>query len=75
MKTSNQKYRRSHWWKFTDWDSVMMTAVLIALFGGMIFGLGWVIVHDDSGKTDSITDSVQVDSVAVASNYHEVKNK
>ena len=70
MKTSNQKYRRRHWWKFTDWDNVMMSAVLIALLGFMIFGLVWVITHpphDDSDKTDSIADSVQVDSVAVDS--------
>jgi hypothetical protein len=46
----------------------MMSAVLIALFGFMIFGLVWAITHpprDDSDKADSIADSVQVDSVAV----------
>lgn len=70
MKTSNQKYRRRHWWKFIDWDNALMTAILVALVGVMIFGLVWVIAHpgsDDSDKTDSITDSVQVDSVAVDS--------
>ena len=62
MKTSHEKYRRSHWWKFTDWDSVMMTAVLIALLGFMIFGLGWVIAHpgtDDSDKADSVITAVE----------------
>lgn len=62
MKTSNQKYRRSHWWKFTDWDNVMMSAVLIALLGFMIFGLVWVITHprtDDSDKADSVITAVE----------------
>ena len=62
MKTSHEKYRRSHWWKFTDWDSVMMTAVLIALLGFMIFGLVWVITHPghgDSDKADSAITAVE----------------
>lgn len=65
MKTSNQKYRRRHWWKFTDWDNVMMVAILVALMGGMLFGIGWVIAHpgSDSDKTDSIKEA---DSVITA---------
>lgn len=70
MKTSNEKYRRRHWWKFADWDNVAMVSIVVALFAGMLFGIGWVIAHpgtDDSDKADSIADSVQVDSVAVDS--------
>lgn len=62
MKTSHEKYRRSHWWKFTDWDNVMLSAVFIALLGFMIFGLVWVITHprtDDSGKSDSVITAVE----------------
>ena len=71
MKTSDQKYRRRHWWKFTDWDAVGLTALFAAIIGGMVFGLGWVIAHpstDDSDKTDSVTDTVAVmDSVQTKS--------
>lgn len=71
MKTSNQKYRRRHWWKFTDWDNVMIVAILVALVGFMLFGIGWIIAHpdtDDSDKTDSVADTVAVmDSVQTKS--------
>lgn len=62
MKTSHQKYRRSHWWKFTDWENVGMGAIVVALTGGMIFGLGWVIAHpetDGSDKTDSVITALE----------------
>lgn len=62
MKTSHEKYRRSHWWKFTDWENVGIGAIVIALCGGMIFGLGWVIAHpgtDDNDKTDSAITAVE----------------
>lgn len=63
MKTTNQKYRSRHWWKFTDWGNVAMIAVLVAFVGFMLFGIGWVIVHDDSDKADSIKEA---DSVITA---------
>lgn len=27
MKTSSQKYKRRHWYKFTDWQTVMWIAL------------------------------------------------
>lgn len=75
MKTSNQKYRRRHWWKFTDWDNVMIVAILVALVGFMLFSIGWIIFHpdtDDSAKTDSVADTVAVmDSVKTKSDTAE----
>lgn len=69
MKTSNQKYRRRHWWKYTDWDNVGLIIFLVALIGGMVFGLVWAIIQSEknSEANDSIVDSVQMDSVAVDS--------
>lgn len=70
MKTSNQKYRRSHWWKFTDWGQVFWIALLGVIVGAGIYGIIWVIVEGEklaAAANDSITDSVQVDSVAVDS--------
>ena len=71
MKTSNQKYRSRHWWKFTDWDNVVMVAIVVALFGGMLFGIGWVIAHpgtDDSDKADSVANTTAVmDSIQTKS--------
>ena len=71
MKTSDQKYQRRHWWKFTDWEAVGLTAIFIVPVGFMVFGLGWIIAHpntDDSDKTDSVADTVAVmDSVQTKS--------
>jgi hypothetical protein len=71
MKTSNQKYRRSHWWKYTDWEAVELTAIFVALLGGLVFGLGWVIAHpntDDGDKADSVADTTAImDSVQTKS--------
>lgn len=64
MKTTNQKYRRSHWWKFTDWSNVAMIAVLVVFVGFMLFGIGWVITHPG---TDDKADSIkEADSVITA---------
>ncbi len=69
MRTKNQKYRRSHWWKFTDWEKVFWSAFLVVIIGTGIYGIIYVIVHSEkqvAAANDSIVDSV-TDSVAVNS--------
>lgn len=63
MKTSHQKYRRSHWWKFTDWAQVFWIALLGVIIGAGIYGIIYVIVQSEkqvAAANDSIkeTDSV-----------------
>lgn len=61
MKTSSQKYKCRHWYKFTDWQSVMWIALgVLALitFCYYVF-LG---VHKYNEKNENAIDSV-MDSV------------
>ncbi len=61
MKTTHQKYRRSHWWKFTDWEKVFWSAFLGVIIGAGIYGIIYVIVQSEkqsAAANDSIVDSV-----------------
>lgn len=63
MKTSRQKYRRSHWWKFVDWEDVFLNLLLLGVIAAVAFGIFWAITHPGNSK-DQVADSV-ADSVAV----------
>ena len=61
MKTTHQKYRRSHWWKFTDWEKVFWSAFLGVIIGAGIYGMIYVIVQSEkqsAAANDSTVDSV-----------------
>lgn len=61
MKTTHQKYRRSHWWKFTDWEKVFWSAFLGVIIGAGIYGIIYVIVQSEkqvAAANDSTADSV-----------------
>lgn len=60
MKTTHQKYRRSHWWKFTDWEKVFWSAFL-----GVTIGAGIYVIVQSEKQSAAANDSV-VDSVITA---------
>ena len=57
MKTSRQKYRRSHWWKFIDWEDVFLNLLLLGIIAAVAFGIFWAITHPGDSK-DQVADSV-----------------
>ena len=63
MKTSRQKYRRSHWWKFVDWEDIVLNLLLLGIIAAVAFGIFWAVTHP-GGNKDQVADSV-ADSVAV----------
>ena len=63
MKTSSQKYKRRHWYKFTDWGNVMW--LVLAVFGIAAFFYSVFLIANNHGeKIEKTTDSV-VDSTPV----------
>lgn len=69
MRTKNQKYRRSHWWKFTDWENIFHIALIaitvVCFFTIIVYAAFTSEKRRESAKqtTDSIHDSTQADSI------------
>ena len=62
MKTTSQKYKRRHWYKFTNWQNVML--LVFAIVGLSAFFCTVFITankhKNQIEKNDSIADSVSV---------------
>lgn len=61
MKTSSQKYKRRHWYKFTDWQSVMGIALaVLALIAFFYIVFSNTNKHEEKNENavDSVMDSV-----------------
>lgn len=72
MKTSNQKYRRSHWWKFTDWEKVFWIVFLAVIIGAGLYGMIYVIVQSEkqyAAASDSIKEADSV--VTTLEEFHK----
>ena len=60
MKTASQKYKRRHWYKFTNWQNVMWLTLAIAGLSAF-FCTVFITANKHENqieKNDSITDSV-----------------
>lgn len=60
MKTSSQKYKRRHWYKFTDWQTVMWIALgVLALIAFFYTVFSNTNKHEEKNEkaVDSVVDS------------------
>lgn len=61
MKTASQKYKRRHWYKFTDWQSVMWIVLavlgLITFFYYMCLAVSKHREEKNEKAVDSVVDS------------------
>lgn len=60
MKTASQKYKRRHWYKFTNWLNVMWLALTIAGLSTFFYTVFIIANRHENQieKNDSIADSV-----------------
>lgn len=62
MKTASQKYKRRHWYKFTDWQTVMWIVLALAgPFALIYFAFTTTNKSEENEKAvDSVVDSAPV---------------
>lgn len=72
MKTSSQKYKRRHWYKFTDWQTVMCAVLALAgPFALIYFAFTTTNKHEE--KNEKVVDSI-MDSVSVVETKDDTAN-